>query len=180
MHKIYICLVTIVLTIYADTTIDWNAAQQKVLHERAITASCSTMKTDTAPIIHKTRHKPSTVHQIFIWDTRDIDSLQIKEDSVANILYVDTYFKKLKSLNIMNQIGFFNYLLHYQLKDTTHIQQACLLYLEILHYQHQKLHLILNSQNDNSRASIYLYIRHNRNNAQIVSRYLYDITPTTH
>ena len=178
MPKITAILITAILAA-ADTLpeIDWGAAEDAVRKEREAAAACRTMRTDTMPIIPRDWKKKQSISHVFIFDTRDIDSVQVKEDSLASRLYSDKQFKKMARFNVSDRIGFFNHLLHYKIKDSTQVHGACMMYLEILNYQYQKLQLILDSQNDDTRASIYLHIRKNRNEAQVVGGYLYSISP---
>jgi hypothetical protein len=172
-------LLSLLIIMQADT-FDWGTAEKALRQERAQSAACDTMRTDTASPDYTHFKAPKkekkSIHNVMVMDTRDIDSVQAIEDSVSRVLYGDPQFKKMKGFDIANMVGFFNHVLHYKQRDTAAVQVACFQYIKIMDCKYQQLLLILENQQDDTRASIYLHIKKNRNDAGIVGGYLYSIT----
>jgi hypothetical protein len=172
-------LLLLLLIAQADT-FDWGVAEKALRQERAQTAACDTMRTDTAAPDYTHFKAPKkekkSIHNVMVMDTRNIDSIQAIEDSVGRLLYGDPQFRKMKGFDIADMVGFFNHVLHYKQRDTAAVQTACFQYIKIMDCKYQQLLLILENQHDDTRASIYLHIKKNRNDAGIIGGYLYSIT----
>lgn len=162
----------LLLLIVQTDTFDWGTAEKALRQERAQTAACDTMRTDTAvaDYLHfkAPKKEKKSIHNVMVMDTKDIDSVQAIEDSVSRMLYGDPQFRKMKGFDVANMVGFFNHLLHYKQRDTAAVQAACMQYIKIMDCKYQQLLLIIENQKDDTRAAIYLHIKKNRNNVSVL------------
>ena len=150
--------------------IDWDAAEKQARVEKSQTAAFDTMRTDTT--IDFTKKRPAKVEKIPVYNIivndKNVDSLQIVIDSISSL-----FMKELREYDLFNKTKYCDYLLQWNKKDTAQVTKECDLYLQYLMLECDKLNYVLQQQDGDSRVTIHLYIKRNKEYMAQITNYIY-------
>ena len=168
-------IILILLITQTDTEFNWDTAERYAKEQKANSEAIKNMRTDTTvtnlikscPEINK---KNTGIYEIIVND-KNVDSLQNIIDSISKL-----FMKELIEYDLHNKIKYCNYMLTWNKKDTAQIINECELYRKYLMLECDKLTYILNEQKGNSRYTINLYIKRNKEHLGNIGSYIYQLT----